>query len=340
MARVLLDDGDVQDLYSDGVRAKNPLAFVEQLVAAARTPGALAPGTEPSYVLAIAADLCEELGDHEQALALTTEAIETDLPDPAPLYRYARRAELLILSGRHDEGMRELEALRPRLGSEVTSSAIIDALEATGQAELAVDWLTDAIRRMAPQYANLAVHGEEADEFDYLVGQRRRIRHEFGFEPDALDLTSDGDPAMPFDSALAPSLFRQQDDDYDGGDPVDRAVLTGMLFWPEDQYAALVARWPDLAEGYGGDWSGHRAAYKLQAESHPSSYPIQVVRGQFEEFLAHADERGLDPATGPARASYATDLARRGLGIDYPPERNSPCWCGSGSKYKKCCGFG
>jgi hypothetical protein len=50
MARVLLDDGDVQDLYSDGVRAKNPLAFVEQLVAAARTPGALAPGTEPSYV--------------------------------------------------------------------------------------------------------------------------------------------------------------------------------------------------------------------------------------------------------------------------------------------------
>jgi tetratricopeptide (TPR) repeat protein len=338
MARVLLDDGDVQALYADGVRATNPLFFVKQLVAAARTPGALDPGTEPSYVLAVAADLCEELGDHEQALALIKEAIETDLPDPAPLYRYARRAELLILSGRHDEGMRELEALRPRLGSEVTSSAIIDALEATGQLELAVDWLTDAIRRMLPQYVDLAVDGEEAYVFDRLIGQRRRIRHELGLEPDALDLTSDVDPAMPFDSALAPSLFRQ-DDDYGEDDPVEQAVLTGLVFWPEDQYAALVARWPDLAEGYGGDWSGHRAAYKLQAEGHPSTY-LQVVRGEFEEFLAHAAERDLDPATGAARASYAAELARRGLGIDYPPERNAPCWCGSGSKYKKCCGFG
>jgi hypothetical protein len=79
---------------------------------------------------------------------------------------------------------------------------------------------------------------------------------------------------MPLDSALAPSLFRQQDDDYDEGGPL------------------------------------------------------------------HADERGLDPATDTARASYAVDLARRGLGIDYPPERNAPCWCGSGRKYKKCCGFG
>ncbi|MEU3308968.1 SEC-C metal-binding domain-containing protein, partial [Nocardiopsis sp. NPDC006832] len=22
----------------------------------------------------------------------------------------------------------------------------------------------------------------------------------------------------------------------------------------------------------------------------------------------------------------------------WPPERNRPCWCGSGRKYKKCCG--
>jgi tetratricopeptide (TPR) repeat protein len=338
MARVLLDDGDVQALYAHGVRAKNPLAFVEQLVAAARTPGALDLETEPSYVLAVAADLCEELGDHERALALIKEAIETDLPDPAPIYRYARRAELLILSGRYDDGMRELEALRPRLGSAVSSSAIIDALEATGQLELAVDWLTEAIRRMAPQHID-PDNGKEAYEFDRMIAQRRRIRHELGLDPDALDLTSDVDPAMPFDSALAPSLFRWQDDDSGEDDPVEQAVLTGLLFWPEDEYAALVARWPDIAEGYGGDWSGHRAAYKSQAEAHPSTY-LQVVRGEFEEFLAHADERGLDPATGTARASYAADLARRGLGIDYPPERNAPCWCGSGSKYKKCCGFG
>jgi uncharacterized protein YchJ len=24
--------------------------------------------------------------------------------------------------------------------------------------------------------------------------------------------------------------------------------------------------------------------------------------------------------------------------VAWPPERNTPCWCGSGTKYKKCCG--
>ncbi|TDC03308.1 SEC-C metal-binding domain-containing protein, partial [Actinomadura bangladeshensis] len=24
--------------------------------------------------------------------------------------------------------------------------------------------------------------------------------------------------------------------------------------------------------------------------------------------------------------------------LAWPPERNAPCWCGSGRKYKKCCG--
>ncbi|WP_396451764.1 SEC-C metal-binding domain-containing protein [Actinomadura sp.] len=24
--------------------------------------------------------------------------------------------------------------------------------------------------------------------------------------------------------------------------------------------------------------------------------------------------------------------------LDWPPERNDPCWCDSGRKYNKCCG--
>jgi uncharacterized protein YchJ len=23
--------------------------------------------------------------------------------------------------------------------------------------------------------------------------------------------------------------------------------------------------------------------------------------------------------------------------VEWPPERNAPCWCGSGQKYKRCC---
>lgn len=34
----------------------------------------------------------------------------------------------------------------------------------------------------------------------------------------------------------------------------------------------------------------------------------------------------------------AADLAARGRAQAWPPPRNSPCWCGSTRKYKKCCG--
>ncbi|MET9315984.1 SEC-C metal-binding domain-containing protein [Kribbella sp. NPDC003505] len=27
-----------------------------------------------------------------------------------------------------------------------------------------------------------------------------------------------------------------------------------------------------------------------------------------------------------------------GRRVEWPPPRNQPCWCGSGIKYKKCCG--
>ena len=37
------------------------------------------------------------------------------------------------------------------------------------------------------------------------------------------------------------------------------------------------------------------------------------------------------------RAGYARQLAAGSAHITWPPERNGPCWCGSGNKYKKCC---
>jgi len=42
--------------------------------------------------------------------------------------------------------------------------------------------------------------------------------------------------------------------------------------------------------------------------------------------------------TGEARSSPAADVARTGRALDWPPARNERCWCGSGQKYKKCCG--
>ena len=62
----------------------------------------------------------------------------------------------------------------------------------------------------------------------------------------------------------------------------------------------------------------------------------QSRRSSSTEFVAWCEERGEDPEH--ARAHYSADRYRTGHGVDWPPGRNDACWCGSGRKYKKCCG--
>jgi hypothetical protein len=70
-----------------------------------------------------------------------------------------------------------------------------------------------------------------------------------------------------------------------------------------------------------------------------SATPIRVMRLDVAGLLAYAQREGKDPALRQTRLDFAGWLHRIGQTGDlWPPERNSPCWCGSGGKYKKCCG--
>ncbi len=112
-------------------------------------------------------------------------------------------------------------------------------------------------------------------------------------------------------------------------------------WFPPDQYGDAIERWPDF-DGYHAD--GDIAAYNHRIEANtkalasvhghnPSIAPFTVPE-LIEYSLAHDH----DPATGEARAAFAAEIARTGHAISWPPGRNDPCWCRSGSKYKKCCG--
>lgn len=61
--------------------------------------------------------------------------------------------------------------------------------------------------------------------------------------------------------------------------------------------------------------------------------PIRV--GEYVDWCAKG---GRDPGESSSRAAYAAELARQGGTGPWPPGRNEPCWCGSGRKYKRCCG--
>ncbi|MFD0542188.1 SEC-C metal-binding domain-containing protein [Streptomyces mexicanus] len=56
------------------------------------------------------------------------------------------------------------------------------------------------------------------------------------------------------------------------------------------------------------------------------------------DFNTYIGGEDTSPEDGGTRAAYAADLAARGKARPWPPPRNSPCWCGSNCKYKKCCG--
>ena len=62
--------------------------------------------------------------------------------------------------------------------------------------------------------------------------------------------------------------------------------------------------------------------------------PVRVA-----PFTAWCAEGGHQPDSAEARAQYAAHLAQTAdpALIAWPPNRNEPCWCGSGHKYKKCC---
>ncbi len=67
-----------------------------------------------------------------------------------------------------------------------------------------------------------------------------------------------------------------------------------------------------------------------------ASRSVRSRRSSSRTIVAWCAEHDEDPEE--ARAAYAAHRMRDGEAIPWPPGRNEPCWCGSGRKYKKCCG--
>jgi len=79
-------------------------------------------------------------------------------------------------------------------------------------------------------------------------------------------------------------------------------------------------------------------------------FPLQLVvtsesrkleiEQQLEELKLFADIEIVDPSVGEESIDALTTLlnAAKTVVADKKPARNEPCLCGSGKKYKKCCG--
>jgi tetratricopeptide (TPR) repeat protein len=122
-------------------------------------------------------------------------------------------------------------------------------------------------------------------------------------------------------------------------EPLREDIAVSLAWFPSGEYEEAIRRWPSLAE----DWADvPHSDYCSRLDGNikwmrGQSVPIRAIAPIIvADFVTWCSEHDEDPEE--ARAAYAMDLTSNGDVIPWPPGRNEPCWCGSGRKYKKCCG--
>ncbi|MBN1171747.1 MAG: SEC-C domain-containing protein [Micromonosporaceae bacterium] len=330
-----LTRADLDEIAHSLSSTSDPFAVVGGLLDAVDTDRIADPG-EISYALLLAAEVYQRSGDLEAAEALASRAVvaHQTYGEPAQSFPRAYRAGLRLRLGQDEAALAELSELRTALVSDPTAIAhITQALEDGGYAQLAERWVTEALQvALARQVGGVQStgHDEAADRAAFVVytlAQRRsQLRADRGLPPDAYDQLA-GELRAGLGQALA---AEEIEDDPEG---------TAVLFWPRADFEQLLALRPGLATAYGADWDQHRMMLEwgLVRLAECGKTGLAVLVGSVADLMEHARLVGGDFADLAVRDSYLDEGNGQLPEIEWPPGRNSPCWCGSGQLYRQCC---
>jgi hypothetical protein len=219
----------------------------------------------------------------------------------------------LLRTGERDEPRRLFDELRAERGPTDVSTDLLasDAYIDCGMVDEGLAALDDAVARGRRDGA------DDEDLMEALV-QRLEARRQFGLPEDD-------------DDREAATIVVSSG-------PVPQPALA---WFPDDQLAAALARWPDLAEELADPVAYNRSIEQDardvtdEVARKPAIVPVAV--DACVRWAAAADRDPDDHELEPL-LDYAAERLEAGDGIAWPPGRNDPCWCGSGRKYKKCCG--
>jgi SEC-C motif len=128
--------------------------------------------------------------------------------------------------------------------------------------------------------------------------------------------------------------------------PIGRMAFAWL---PASDYEQALSLWPnlagsDLVAGPDGPLPHRLYCHAMQEQlaeyAGAGASGLAVAPIRVTPFIAWCTEKAYDPDTSEARAEFAAHLAASAdPGVaHWPPGRNEHCWCGSGRKYKKCCG--
>ncbi|MGH3130991.1 MAG: SEC-C metal-binding domain-containing protein [Gaiellaceae bacterium] len=186
----------------------------------------------------------------------------------------------------------------------------------------------------------LAAADDDDDMIWMLTGERAETLDALGRPPDDLQLRAEELLERQEQEEQARAEAFHHDRERTRRVPPHRASI-GLAWFPADEYERALQTWPSFAEDY---QHGPYAAYcarlelllrdlKAQGVARLALTPIAI-----DEYLSWCGDHDRDPEQSDSRASYATELLERSDALrHWPPQRNDPCWCGAGRKYKKCC---
>jgi tetratricopeptide (TPR) repeat protein len=230
-----------------------------------------------------------------------------------------------------DEAYAELGRLAHEVAlTEGHCTFVAELLTERGDLEGALRWYDRAVARLEPEDIEaLRGPGGWMHVSSVMVRGRREVRRRLGLPVDATD-------------EIAPQAPLQRPPV--GGDDLREYLESGaalpsqvrMLVFQRAERVEARRRWPDEYEAPDEEYypATERRWRELAAGGVPS---IRVVPASVSQLCEFAERIGGSPTDSQVKARYAETVAER-AGIAWPPPRNGPCWCGSGVKYKKCCG--
>ena len=259
-------------------------------------------------------------GDHAAARRLRAEAVGLPASDPqwvigahlADGYRADRRGQLAALRDAAD-GLDPAQEAR-LLAAFAESISTVDASTALGLLE---DALAPAIA------ARDAGDAGDEDTYGTVVVPRALLRASRYLERDEHDLAAD-------------AMLDASDAAADAG--ATREAPPQQTFMPMSELPEAARRWPDAYPAEASEaaqfYAALEAAFREQHAAYTQSFTLQPIS------LAVADAHEVDLAPDPidAPAEFWQQLAAEAPPLTWPPARNDACWCGSGRKYKRCCG--
>ncbi|MGX4693011.1 SEC-C metal-binding domain-containing protein [Streptomyces sp. JNUCC 63] len=329
---------------------------------------------EREDLLMEAADAWRDAGEPERALAVYERLLDrgeggSERYDLVDAFRISALWDLR----RREEAHAGAAAFRTRHPRDAGAWMFVAECFEEDETATAAEWYTAGITHVlgagTPVTADTV--GEHPDNFDLesLVIGRHRVRRLLGAPHDDWDEAADelherrASPLRgrmrPLDELHDPIRLRRLKEEGPealeaeirelteelGLEEEERTARTGplracVLFWPAEEFALLLQRRPEAAEAYGDDHAAHlrQVERTLREMSDEGTPHLAVGRATVAGLQAHAEADGGSPDTPATRSAYAAELARRGQATAWPPPRNGPCWCGSGRKYKKCCG--